>query len=38
MGKITIAEQLARAIPRARDNAKDFRPTAEKLLIDIAGL
>jgi len=38
MEKISIAEQLARAMPRARDNAKDFRPTAEKLLIDIAGL
>ena len=35
---MSIAEQLARGIPRARDNAKDFRPTAEKLLIDIAGL
>ena len=35
---MSIAEQLARAVPRARDNAPAFRETAEKLFIDIAGL
>jgi 2-methylcitrate dehydratase PrpD len=35
---MTIAEQLAAAIPQARAAAPAFRETAEKLLIDIAGL
>jgi len=34
----SIAEQLASKIDAARDHAKDFRASAEKLLIDIAGL
>ena len=35
---MTIAEDLARAIPRARENTPRFREMAEKLVIDIAGL
>ncbi len=35
---MSIAEQLARAIPRARQNAPAFREMAEKLVIDITGL
>ena len=35
---MTIAEQLARAAPRARENAPAFREMAEKLVIDVAGL
>ena len=35
---MSIAEELARAIPRARENAPAFREMAEKLVIDIAGL
>jgi len=35
---MSIAEQLARAVPRARENAPAFRETAEKLFIDVAGL
>ena len=35
---MSIAEALAQAIPHARDNAPAFRETAEKLVIDIAGL
>jgi len=34
----SIAEQLAAAMPRARAAAPAFRETAEKLVIDIAGL
>jgi len=35
---IPISEQLASRVDQARGRAKDFRETAEKLLIDIAGL
>jgi 2-methylcitrate dehydratase PrpD len=38
MENMSIAEQLARAVPRARENAPAFRETAEKLFIDITGL
>src|SRR3954470_22632343 len=34
----SLAEQLAHAIPRARSASPAFRETAEKLLIDVAGL
>jgi len=34
----SISEQLAAAIAQSRQHANDFRETAEKLLIDIAGL
>ncbi|HWI38946.1 MAG TPA: MmgE/PrpD family protein, partial [Burkholderiales bacterium] len=34
----SLAEQIASRIDLARDRAGDFRGTAEKLLIDIAGL
>ena len=34
----STSEQLAQAIDQARQQASDFRETAEKLLIDIAGL
>src|SRR5438067_6204060 len=34
----TITEQLAMRIPLARERASTVRETAEKLLIDIAGL
>jgi 2-methylcitrate dehydratase PrpD len=34
----SISEQLASAIPRARTASPAFRETAEKLLVDIAGL
>jgi 2-methylcitrate dehydratase PrpD len=34
----SLSEELASRIDVARDHAKDFRETAEKLLIDIAGL
>ena len=35
---MTVAEELAAAISRARATAGDFRQTAEKLFIDVAGL
>ena len=38
MSSKSIAEQLAAAMPRARAAAPAFRETAEKLVIDIAGL
>src|SRR3954464_1259613 len=34
----SISEQLTARIDHGREHAKDFRETAEKLLIDIAGL
>src|SRR5258705_7007297 len=34
----SISERLARGAGLARDHAKHFRETAEKLLIDVAGL
>ncbi|HSU77338.1 MAG TPA: MmgE/PrpD family protein, partial [Burkholderiales bacterium] len=34
----SITEQLAARVERAREAAADFRETAEKLLLDIAGL
>src|SRR3982750_1433735 len=34
----SVSEQLASRIDPARERAKDFRETAEKLVIDIAGL
>src|SRR5436190_3579528 len=34
----SISEQLAAAIAQSRQHANDFRETAEKLVIDIAGL
>src|SRR5690349_12541011 len=34
----SLSETLASRIDAARDHAKDFRDTAEKLLIDVAGL
>ena len=34
----SISEQLASRVPFARERAGEFRDTAEKLLIDIAGL
>jgi 2-methylcitrate dehydratase PrpD len=38
LASASISEQLAAAIPRARDASPAFRETAEKLLVDIAGL
>src|SRR3982751_4581726 len=34
----SISEQLASRIALAQEQSKDFRETAEKLLVDIAGL
>src|SRR5690242_18610542 len=34
----SLSENLAWRIGEARERAKEFRPTAEKLLVDIAGL
>ena len=35
---LTVAEQLADGIETARASSGEFRDTAEKLLIDVAGL